>query len=227
MIEIRKPITNINQYIDQTNIKAEAQPEEIDRLCYNALEYRFASVAVNPCYVKRSAKILKNSMTAVDCAVGFPFGANTSKTKALEAQEAIDNGAKEIDMVINIGQLKSGNDQYITKDIREVAKVTYRENAILKVVIETILLTYDEKVRACLAALNGGADFVKTSTGTRSGGATIADVLLMVETVGNRMQVKAAGGIRSWETAKKLIEAGATRLGTSEGIIIFKEAQNS
>ena len=227
MIEIRKPIANINRYIDQTNVKAEAQLDEIERLCYDALEYRFASVAVNPYYVKHCADILKGSMTAVDCAVGFPFGANTSRIKALEAQEAIDNGATEIDMVLNIGQLKSGNDQYVTEDIREVAKVTYRENALLKVVIETVLLTDDEKVRACLAALNGGADFVKTSTGTRPGGATIADVLLMVETVGNKMQVKAAGGIRSWETARKLIDAGATRLGTSAGIIIFKEAQNA
>lgn len=215
---------SIHRYIDLTNVKAEARLQDIELMCAEAIQYNFAAVAVNPHYVKRCSETLKGTTTAVACAVGFPFGATTSGIKAAEAEEAIANGASEIDMVINIGELKSGNDTFVRDDIQAVVAISHPHRVLVKVVIEAELLTDIEKVLACRAALQAGADFVKTSTGTRPGGATAADVRLMAEAVEYKLQVKAAGGIRSWETAKTMIAAGASRLGTSSGVKIILEA---
>lgn len=214
----------IHRYIDHTLVKADARPKDIDHMCVEAKKYNFAAVAVNPHYVKRCAEQLKGTSTVVVCAVGFPFGATTSNIKAAEAAEAIANGASEIDMVINIGELISGNDNIVLEDIQAVVAVAQPHNIPVKVIIEADLLTDDEKTRACQAAYKAGANYIKTSTGTRSGGATEADVHLILESVEDKLQVKASGGIRSWETAKRMVAAGATRLGTSSGTKIVEEA---
>ena len=195
----------IQRYIEHTSVNADARPMDIDRLCAEAKKYNFLAVAVNPHYVKRCAKQLKGSSTFVVCAVGFPLGATTSSIKAAEATEAISNGASEIDMVINIGELKGKNDNIVLKDIQAVVAVAQPGNIPIKVIIETDLLTHDEKIRASQAAYMAGANFVKTSTGTRVGGANIADIRLILESVDYKLQVKAAGGIRSWKTAKMMI----------------------
>ncbi|WP_159564008.1 deoxyribose-phosphate aldolase [Streptococcus halichoeri] len=210
----------INQYIDHTLLKADSVKVQIDQLIAEAKDYHFASVCINPTWVAYAAKALKDSDVKVCTVVGFPLGATSSATKAFETQTALADGADEIDMVINIGALKDGDNQAVEKDIRGVVKAS--GDKLVKVIIETCLLTDEEKVRACQLAVKAGADFVKTSTGFSTGGATFADVKLMRETVGPDFGVKASGGARSFEDAKAFIEAGATRIGTSAGVAIMK-----
>ena len=183
-----------------------------------AVEYQFASVCVNPTWVAHCAKTLAGTGVKVCTVVGFPLGANTSSVKAFETKDAIANGADEIDMVINVGQLKSGQYEVVKADIRAVVEAS--QDKLVKVIIETCLLTNDEKVKACQLAVSAGADFVKTSTGFSAAGATVEDIVLMRETVGPNIGVKAAGGARSYEDAEAFIEAGATRIGTSSGVAI-------
>jgi deoxyribose-phosphate aldolase len=217
--------SRINQYIDQTLLKPDATPQDIDQICQDACQYQFFAVCVNPHYVKRCSDNLAGTNIAVASTVGFPLGMATSQIKAAEAKEAIANGAVEIDMVINVGELKAGNDDYVESDIRAVVAAASPHAALVKVIIETGFLTDEEKERACKAAMRAGANFVKTSTGFGPGGATEKDVSLMLTAVKGSLSVKASGGIRSWETAQKMIEAGASRLGTSSGIAIVLGAQ--
>ena len=213
----------LNKYIDHTLLKADATKEQITKLCNEAKQYNFASVCVNTCYVPLCKELLKDSDVKVCCVVGFPLGAMDSDSKAYEAKKAVENGAGEVDMVINIGALKDKNYDYVTKDIEKVVNAS--KPSIVKVIIETCLLTDEEKVEACKCALNAKAEFVKTSTGFSTAGATVEDVALMRKTVGNNCKVKAAGGIRSYEDAMKMIEAGADRLGCSAGIKIMEGAK--
>ncbi|OGR95217.1 MAG: deoxyribose-phosphate aldolase [Elusimicrobia bacterium GWF2_62_30] len=204
--------------IDHTLLKANATQEEIGKLCEEARKYRFASVCVNPGYVALSSRLLRGSNVMVCTVIGFPLGSTTPTVKAIEARDAIANGADEIDMVLNIGALKSGNDQLVLDDIKAVRDATRGKT--LKVILETSYLTKDEKIRACKMSKQAQADFVKTSTGFGSGGATPEDIALMRETVGPEMGVKASGGIKNAEVAAAMIKAGATRLGTSASIAI-------
>ena len=213
----------LNSCIDHTLLKADASVEQIIQLCSEAREYKFASVCVNSCWVRLCAEQLRGSDVAVCTVVGFPLGAMIPEAKAFEAEEAISNGATEVDMVINIGALKSKDYRMVAKDINDVAKAVHDRGALLKVIIETCLLTQEEKVIACLLAKNAGADYVKTSTGFSTAGATVEDVALMRKVVGDELGVKAAGGIRDRETAEKMIEAGADRIGASAGIKICSE----
>ena len=215
---------NIAKYIDHTLLKANATEAQIRRLCEEASEYHFASVCVNTCYVTLAAELLKGSGVKTCCVVGFPLGAMSTAAKAFEAADAVKNGAEEVDMVINIGAVKFGDWDYVAKDIEEVVKASH-DKALVKVIIETCLLTDDEKVLACRTAKEAGADFVKTSTGFSIGGATVEDIRLMRETVGAEMGVKASGGIKTYEDAIAMIEAGATRIGASSGIAIVEGAQ--
>lgn len=208
----------INQYIDHTLLKPESTQEQIDHLLSEAVEYQFASVCVNPTWVAHCSKTLAGTGVKVCTVVGFPLGANTSSVKAFETKDAIANGADEIDMVINVGHLKSGQYEVVEADIRAVVEAS--QDKLVKVIIETCLLTNDEKVKACQLAVSAGADFVKTSTGFSAAGATVEDIVLMRETVGPNIGVKAAGGARSYEDAEAFIEAGATRIGTSSGVAI-------
>ncbi|MDO4566939.1 MAG: deoxyribose-phosphate aldolase [Oscillospiraceae bacterium] len=208
------------KYIDHTILKPEATEKDVKRLCAEAREYGFASVCVNPCYAKLVSKELAGSEVKTCCVIGFPLGASSTRVKALEAKDAIKNGAAEIDMVINIGAARAGRWAAVRRDIASVVRAA-KGRAAVKVIIETCLLNDREKVKACLAAKEAGADFVKTSTGFSSGGATAADVRLMRETVGEELGVKASGGIRSAEKAKEMLEAGASRLGTSSGLEII------
>ncbi len=218
--------SDVAEYIDHTLLKPQATPEDITKLCSEAKEYGFAAVCVNPCYVKLCSRLLMGTDVEVCSVVGFPLGATPSEIKAMEARRAIRDGAKEIDMVINVGKLKGGDDDYVLRDIRLVTEACHDGSAICKVIIEAALLTDEEKVRACRLSKKARADFVKTSTGFGPGGATAHDVALMSEVVkGTRMGVKAAGGIGSYADAKKMIQAGATRIGTSAGIKISKEAR--
>lgn len=210
----------IKKYIDHTLLKADSVQSQFDQLIDEAKTYDFASVCVNPCWVAYAAEALKDSDVKVCTVVGFPLGATTSATKAFETKDAIANGADEIDMVINIGLLKQGNDQAVEDDMRAVVEAS--GDKLVKVIIEACLLTDEEKVRACQLAVKAGVDFVKTSTGFSTGGATISDVKLMRQTVGPDIGVKAAGGARSLEDAMAFIEAGATRIGTSAGVTIMK-----
>jgi deoxyribose-phosphate aldolase len=210
--------------IDHTLLKPEATDDDIKKLCQEAATYRFASVCVNPTWVRIAACNLAGSGVPVCTVIGFPLGATLPDVKAYEARRAIFDGAKEVDMVINVGALKSGDDCLVEHDIRSVAQVAHEYDAICKVIIETALLTDDEKVRACIAAKNAGADFVKTSTGFSKGGATVADVALMRRTVGSELGVKASGGVKGLEDARKMVEAGATRIGASVGVKIAQEA---
>lgn len=212
--------------IDHTLLKPDATPEEIEQICKEAVEYKFASVCVNPGYVSLAKEKVKDSSVKVCATIGFPLGATTTKSKVCEAEEAISNGAQEVDMVINIGRLKSRDYDYVKNDIREVVRAAHSENALAKVIIETCLLTDDEKEKACHLAKDAGADFVKTSTGFSKGGATAADVALMRKVVGNEMGVKASGGIRSYEDAIIMVQSGATRIGTSSGVKIITESKN-
>ena len=210
--------------IDHTLLKPEATDQDIKRLCEEAARYRFASVCVNPTWVRAAACNLSGSGIPVCTVIGFPLGATLSDVKAYEARRAIFDGAQEVDMVINVGALKSGDDCLVEHDIRSVVQVAHEYNVTCKVIIETALLTDDEKVRACTAAKTAGADFVKTSTGFSKGGATVADVALMRLTVGSEIGVKASGGVKGLEDARKLVAAGATRIGASVGVKIAQEA---
>ena len=210
----------INKYIDHTILKADATSAQIIRLCKEAKEYDFASVCVNTCYVPLCKELLKDTEVNVCCVVGFPLGAMDSSAKAFEAATAVKNGADEVDMVINVGATKEGNWDYVEKDIRGVVEAA--DGKLVKVIIETCLLTDEEKVKACEAAVRAHAHFVKTSTGFSTGGATVEDVRLMKETVKGNAKVKASGGIRTYEDAMKMIEAGADRLGCSAGIKIME-----
>lgn len=217
---------DVAKYIDHTLLKPEATRQQIEQLCREALEFGFASVCINPNWVKPAADVLKGSSVAVCTVVGFPLGSHVAEVKAFETRKAIRDGAREIDMVINIGALKSGDDDLVYRDIKAVVDACYDGRAICKVIIECALLSDDEKVRACHLAKRARADFVKTSTGFASTGATSHDVALMSEAVaGTRMGVKAAGGIRSYDDFKKMVEAGATRIGASAGVQILKEAK--
>jgi deoxyribose-phosphate aldolase len=207
-------------YIDHTLLKPEATEEQVLVLCAEARKHNFYSVCINSSYVRLAARALQGSAVKVCAVVGFPLGATTTATKAFEAREAVANGASEIDMVIHVGALKSGNDQYVADDIAAVVEAA--GGNIIKVIIETGLLTDQEKISACRLAEQAGAHFVKTSTGFGPGGATIADVQLMRETVGLHLGVKASGGVRTPEAARQMIEAGATRIGTSSGIAIVE-----
>lgn len=213
---------DIYKMIDHTLLKQDATSEEIKKLCKEALEYNFASVCVNPTNVGLAAKILNGSLVKVCTVIGFPLGANTTKIKVLEAKDAVENGATEVDMVINIGRLKDKDYDYVKKDIEAVVNEV-KGKALIKVIIETCLLTDEEKVIACKLASEAKADFVKTSTGFSTGGATPFDVKLMRETVGENMGVKASGGVRTSEYAKELIKNGANRIGASASIKICTE----
>lgn len=210
--------------IDHTLLKPEATEEDIRRLCQEAAQFRFASVCVNPTWVRASACHLRGTNVPVCTVIGFPLGATLPDVKAYEARRAIFDGAREVDMVINIGALKSGDDCAVEHDIRSVVEVAHEYDVTCKVIIETALLTDEEKVRASLAAKRAGADFVKTSTGFSKGGATVADVALMRQTVGSELGVKASGGVKGLEDARKMVEAGATRIGASVGVKIAQEA---
>ena len=214
--------------IDHTILKANATQSDIEKLCEEAKEYKFASVCVNPYWVPLASDLLKNSTVKVCTVIGFPLGATSSESKASETEIAILQGADEVDMVINVGAMKNNQTDIVEKDILSVVNSARKtgkaqnKNITVKVILETCYLTKDEIKNACLCAKNAGADFVKTSTGFGTGGATVEDVKLMKETVGSSMEVKASGGIRDYETAIKMIEAGATRLGTSSGIAIVE-----
>src|SRR6266404_8929378 len=210
--------------IDHTLLKPEATDDDIRVLCEEAARYRFASVCVNPTWVRAASCNLQGSGVPVCTVIGFPLGATLADVKAYEARRAIFDGAREVDMVINIGALKSGDDCLVEHDIRSVVEVAHEYDAICKVIIETALLTDDEKVRACLAAKNAGADFVKTSTGFSKGGATVADIALVRRTVGSELGVKASGGVKGLDDARRMVEAGATRIGASVGVKIAQEA---
>lgn len=210
----------LNKYIDHTLLKADASQEQIETLIEEAKKYDFASVCVNPTWVNFAAQALKATDVKVCTVIGFPLGANTPELKAFETSDAIQNGANEIDMVINIGALKSRNFDLVESDIRAVVEAA--KGILVKVIIETCLLTDDEKVKVCQIAQKAGADFVKTSTGFSTGGATVADVALMRKTVGPDMGVKASGGARSYEDALAFIKAGATRIGASSGVAIME-----
>ena len=209
-----------NKLIDHTLLKQDAQPEQIVKLCDEAKQFDFMSVCVNPAYVPLAAKCLEDSDVKVCTVIGFPLGMNLTKTKVEEAVLAVKQGADEVDMVINVGMLKAGHDDYVREEIREI-KQAVGHNIILKVIIETCLLSNDEIVRACKAAKEAGADFVKTSTGFSTGGATVEAVKLMRETVGPEMGVKASGGVRTHEDLIAMVEAGANRIGTSSGAKII------
>lgn len=210
--------------IDHTLLKPDATPDQIAQLCFEARKHGFASVCVNPAHAKLAAELLKGSAVKVCTVVGFPLGATPPEVKAFEAQKAMDEGATEIDMVINIGAIKARDYETAARDVRAVVRVCRASNALLKVIIEAALLSDEEKVAACLIAKATGADFVKTSTGFGPGGATVADVALMRRVVGPAMGVKAAGGIKSLADAESMVAAGATRIGASAGVRILQEA---
>lgn len=214
---------NIASYIDHTILAADATEEKVAKLCEEAAQWHFASVCVNTCWTKFCAEKLKGTGVNVCVVVGFPLGAMSTEAKAFEAKKAVEDGATEVDMVINIGWLKDHKDALVEEDIRQVKKACGKAH--LKVIIEACLLTEEEKVRACKLSVAAKADFVKTSTGFSKGGATAEDVALMRKTVGPDTGVKAAGGIRDYATAKKMIEAGADRLGCSAGIAIVQGAE--
>ncbi len=218
--------SEIARLIDHTLLKPEATRDEIRKLCEEALKYGFASVCVNPWNVPQAAELLRGSAVKVCTVVGFPLGATLPEVKAFEAQEALKRGAQEIDMVINIGALKSGLPDAVAGDIRGVAETAHGGGAICKVILETALLTREEKVQTSLAAKNAGADFVKTSTGFSSAGATPEDVRLIRETIGVGTGIKAAGGVRTLEDLLKMVEAGATRIGASAGVKIVEQARS-
>lgn len=215
----------MNKYIDHTLLKQNATREQIITLCQEAKTYDFASVCVNPTWVSTCAEQLAGSDVKVCTVIGFPLGATTTAVKAYETKNAVDNGATEIDMVINIGALKDKHLSLVTEDIRAVKAAAGK--LVVKVIIETCLLTDEEKVLACEAALNVGADFVKTSTGFSTAGATVEDVRLMKSVVGSRALVKAAGGVRTYEDLVAMIDAGADRIGTSAGVALLNKQTNT
>ena len=210
----------LNKYIDHTILKATASQKDIEKLCAEAAEHKFYSVCVNGCYVKDVKKYLEGTDVKVAAVVGFPLGAMTTAAKVFEAKEAIENGASEIDMVINVAKLQDGEYGYVEEEIRQIKEAIGKN--VLKVIIETCYLSDEEKVKACELSLKAKADFVKTSTGFGTGGATFEDVKLMKSVVGDNAKVKASGGVKDKETAEKYVELGAERLGTSSGIEIIK-----
>lgn len=211
---------NIAAKIDHTLLKPDATPSEITELCQEAKKYHFASVCINPCYVSLCSSLLKGTEVKVCTVVGFPLGATTTEVKKFETEQAVQNGANEIDMVINVGRLKAGDYNFVENDIQQVVRTAKSYGALVKVIIETALLTDEEKVKACLICKKAGADFVKTSTGFSKGGATVGDVALMKYVVGSSIGVKAAGGIRSKEDAEAMIASGADRIGASASVKI-------
>jgi deoxyribose-phosphate aldolase len=213
---------NLAKMIDHTLLKPDATPDQIAQLCFEARKYGFATVCVNPAWAKLCAQLLEGSPVKVCTVIGFPLGASNSEVKAFETQKAVAEGATEIDMVINIGALKGRDLDTVARDIRAVVNAAHAKGAIVKVIIEAVLLTDEEKTIACLLSKEAGADFVKTSTGFASGGATAHDVALMRRTVGPEMGVKAAGGVRTYEDAEAMIKAGATRIGASAGVKIVQ-----
>jgi deoxyribose-phosphate aldolase len=219
--------SDIAGYIDHTLLKPEATPEQVARLCEEAVQYRFASVCVNPTFVPQCAGLLRGTPVAVCTVIGFPLGATTSKVKVFEATQAVGNGAREVDMVLAIGRLKAGEHGAVADDIRQVAEAAHAGGALLKVIIETALLSDEEKVVACLLAARAGADFVKTSTGFSGGGATAEDIALMRRVVGPDVGVKASGGVRTLADARALIAAGASRIGASAGVAIVRVAEGA
>jgi deoxyribose-phosphate aldolase len=222
------PLTEseVAKLIDHTLLKPDATQDEIRKLCEEALQCQFASVCVNPWNVAQSAELLRGSMVKVCTVVGFPLGATLPEVKVFEAQKSIERGAQEVDMVINIGALKSGHAAAVEADIHGVVAASHHSGAICKVIIETCLLTRDEKIQASLAAKNAGADFVKTSTGFSTAGATPEDVRLIRETIGPNTGIKAAGGVRTLEDLQKMVEAGATRIGASAGVKIIQQLRS-
>ena len=212
---------NYNKYIDHTLLKPDCLDKDIEKLCSEAKEYDFASVCVNSSYVKKCVELLKGTTVKVCTVVGFPLGACSTEAKLAETKKALEDGASEIDMVINISRLKCHDDKYVENEISVLKNAC--GNNVLKVIIETCLLTDEEKIRACLDAVNAHADFVKTSTGFSTGGATVEDVKLMKQTVRDKALVKASGGIKDKDTFLKMIEAGASRIGASKGVEIIKE----
>lgn len=220
------PHAELAKYIDHTLLKPESTQAQVDKLCDEAIQYKFYSVCVNSTWVARCARRLRGTGVKVAAVVGFPLGAMDSRAKGLETRNAVENGASEIDMVINVGALRSGDLKTVEEDIRAVLRAC-RQTTVLKVIIECALLTDAEKVLACQIAKKAGAHFVKTSTGFASSGATVQDVALMRRTVGPELGVKAAGGIRSTEDALAMIQAGANRLGTSAGIAIVTGTKSS
>ena len=210
----------LNKYIDHTILKATASSSDVQKLCEEAIEHEFYSVCVNGCYVADAKHLLQGTDVKIAAVVGFPLGAMTTAAKVFEAKEAVENGASEIDMVINVAKLKDGEFEYVENEIRQI-KEAIGDN-VLKVIIETCYLTDEEKVKACELSLVAKADFVKTSTGFGTGGVTYEDVKLMKSVVGDNAKVKASGGVRDKETAQKYVELGAERLGTSSGIDIVK-----
>lgn len=207
-------------YIDHTLLKPEATENDIKKLCKEAIDHGFFSVCINSSYVKLAAREVQGTSVKVCVVVGFPLGVTTTAVKTYEAAEAVENGADEVDMVIHVGQLKSGNEQYVYDDIAGVVRAA--KGKVVKVIIETALLSDEEKKKACLISLKAGAAFVKTSTGFGPGGATVADIELMREAVGPEMGIKASGGVRTAETAWKMIKVGANRIGTSSGVTIIQ-----
>jgi deoxyribose-phosphate aldolase len=216
---------DLARMVDHTILKPEATRADIEKLCLEAKEYHFASVCVNPAHVRQAAELLGGSDVKVCTVIGFPLGANTSIVKAFETRDAIANGAEEVDMVINVGALKAGDYDLVSRDIEAVVDAAAGQ-ALTKVIIETCLLNDQEKIKVCQLAKNAGADFVKTSTGFNKGGATVEDIALMRKTVGPEMGVKASGGVRDRQSAEQMVKAGANRLGTSAGVAIVKGLSN-
>jgi len=213
---------SVARMIDHTLLKPDATHDQIAQLCYEARKYEFASVCVNPSHVRLCAELLRGSPVKVCTVIGFPLGATSTAVKVYETETAIRDGAAEIDMVINVGALKARDFELVAQDINEVVRIAHAAGAIVKVIIETSLLDQDEKVTACLLSKEAGADFVKTSTGFSGGGATIEDVALMRRVVGPEIGVKASGGVKSYEDARSMVEAGATRIGASAGVKIVQ-----
>ena len=220
------PDKNIAGKIDHTLLKPDATPDEIQKLCDEAAKFKFASVCVNPGYVSLCKNLLKGSGVKVCTVIGFPLGSTTTEVKRFEAEQAIQNGAEEIDMVMNVGQHKQGNYDYVFSDINQVVLTAKKHNAICKVILETALLTDEEKIKACVICKKAGANFVKTSTGFSKGGATVGDIALMKYIVGSSIGVKASGGIRSKEDAQAMIASGADRIGASASVKIVSGEQS-
>ncbi|MFO7611119.1 MAG: deoxyribose-phosphate aldolase [Clostridia bacterium] len=217
---------NVAKYIDHTLLKPEADKKSIEKLCGEALEYGFYSICINGCRVQYAAELLHPSAVKVCAVIGFPLGACSIKTKICEARDVIENGADEIDMVMNIGKFKDGNYDYVLADIEEVVRVAHSSGVLVKVILETCLLDNDEIVKACELAVRAGADFVKTSTGFNSGGATLEAVAIMKKAVDGKALVKAAGGVRNYQNAIDFINAGADRLGCSSSVEVVTGAES-
>lgn len=211
---------SLARMIDHTLLKPEATKQQVEELCAEAKQYSFASVCINPSFVKLCAQLLRGTSVKVCTVIGFPLGMTSTETKTFEVEQAMKDGARELDMVLNVGMLKSSENTYVENDIRSVAQAVHRTGSLLKVIIETGLLTDEEKVRACVLAKRAGADFVKTSTGFAKGGATAGDIRLMRKVVGSGLGVKASGGVRTQEQALELIESGADRIGASASVKI-------